>query len=129
MEVTWLMRASRMAADSQRFLCFTDTLPSSRHRMRGPSQRVGYASGASRVVQRDAKVKFSALFKRESSLLESKNLPLRQLCARLYEPNVGHQGSSVDHPLLVDSLHTMFNIVHTMEKLHHLVLQLMANVQ
>ena len=38
-----------MAADSQRFLCFTDTLPVGRRRIRRPSQRVGNASGASGV--------------------------------------------------------------------------------
>ena len=49
MGVTWLMWASRMAVDSQRFFCFTDTLPFGRCRIRRPSQRVGYASGASGV--------------------------------------------------------------------------------
>ena len=49
MGVTWLMRVSSMAADSQRFLCFTDTLPSGRRRIRRPSRRVGNASGAKEV--------------------------------------------------------------------------------
>ena len=49
MGVTWLMRASSMAADSQRFLCFTNTLPSGRRQIRHPSRRVGNASGAKGV--------------------------------------------------------------------------------
>ena len=139
MGVTWLMRASRMAADSQWFLFFTDTLPSGRRHMWRPLQRVGYASGASGVGTEPT----SAM-----SLLEcpkrcigeiswcSSNWNLAYSSLRIspfvnFVPLSTGQtfGDQADHPLLVGSLHTTFDIVHTMEELHHLVLQLMANVQ
>ena len=142
MEVTWLMRASRMATDSQRFLCFTDTLPVGRRRIRRPSRRVGNASGASGVgTATTSTMSLLECRKRRRGEILRRSSSWNPACSSLrissfvsFVPcstgqTLGTGGAGANHPLLAGSLHTTFDIVHTMEELHHLVLQLPANVQ